>query len=1396
MPEAAHGAHEATPQPQQQAGTTTVDHAPVPGAADAPRRGWLGRLSDRVRGRRAAPPTPNADHPATTPTPPTPEPQQHTDTATQPEPAPTGNTVVQQQERPSVGPPPKELTIGMVSAHQRIEHQGVNGGRGQEGIQVLEERARELARKMMTENREKWQGRFSGLRNFPERFWKYSIGDVATYNKEKAHAIKLLAESGLQMTNIDYSFFNAVDQAARTRLAPRRSGILGRVRGVSDFFNELTFREGALHNSRLEVMRQLRTAAENPHNNNANVDAALLTQYKSLLTGDFQASEALASKVTTEFGNQLIHATVGEKMAENSVVLEDYVKDAQGNVVLDAQGNPEKNKFTQFFKENVIKRVLAEGLANNGNVSADTLLRTRREIQEFFFSKEFVSWYDLQSPDVRRSLDLSLSYGTDIIPALQEAVLPQILQAREHMSAAGNLETYINEMVLKVQVGTLESGQKGVIEEGILERAASRTITNQRVQELYRQRRQAGNAPRLIPDTYLNAAVGRADLIGSLGRVGSHQILMAGVAGAGLYVGSRMLGRGANLVAPVIGGAVVGGALRGFQEHRLVGRERQQHAVESETGYTFSQDMKRRQQFEGKIYHMREMQTDLVDPMQRLLTELKTNNTLSTDQALHLLGYVADTKARFNIMDTDGVGLLAAQNQQAYQIEKTNLEITQAKAMAGLADLLARDPAKMTEIQQRLRIQNIPNNTDALTFITNQLSMAQQRYIREGVGQNPDYQAALGNLTIAQADSMRARDRSYNWYRGRRVAGAVALGALPAVSYGVSNWALNEGAGYLVNNNIAGAGKLAESLGYAAKAPDLAIGGVTPKDWFDNPQDINLGNGMELRMDPTLVDGGKVFRLHDAATGDVIPGPPMWLQRAADGSTSVVIAGRYDQLSPGLQQMFGADWDHHETDLHNMFAHTKAIAQNGPAKIPDEVIGGANDYKGNFLLNTHDVNQVLNDKGESYDPWAARMNNMDPLTGKLEIGKMSITAPDGTMLNGFTNADGSYEINLKHYGNIDLLKNPTHLSAIEAAMKDEGWDVTKTGDVLHVVPPTATEYIPKDQFAFGHTDLGLPLFWARRPLEQPETVRGATPPRIPRTPQQPDEEIPSGLPPAPTDQTTPPPAPPAPRPDEEDEEPEEPVPAPRPPEEEEVPEEIPPIPEEEIPEAELPEGEDVSDQVTEDVNEGQRQQVEQNSYERVRALGVVVTEDMDSEELLREIQKDHPDWVNDYVHKKIANEAIAHVRVEKTQDQLATIVDEIEGISDQHREYLKRNISPNFLAKINAALERKLISREDTAVVLGTMFSAFSGKSNAQLTAAKQPVPATLQIVLQSLKGRGVKADAVDEVEHVLGNILHEKPELATLLDTTDRQRQGALLRLMIDTYGEERKAREHTENG
>lgn len=1025
----------------------------------------------------AAPPTPPPPAPVSGEQLPPPAPVRH---VSQTEPPPPTPAPVKQESKKPAEPLPRELTAGMVAAQHKIEHTNQQSGKRVESMQVIQERNRETGAMLISADRTKWEGRYKGLRGLSERIWKTSFGRINNKNKEESHGGKLNAEAGLQMVGMDAIFFNKVDLAARARVEQQRQGFFSKASGgIRDALSELTFREKDLHRARLGIVRELRDAAENPAQANQ-VDAGLFAEYKSLLTGDFTEAEALAAKVSSEAGDQLLRTTIGEKMGASAVILD--------------------GSFGDYIKNNVMKPIITEGLVS-GTVSEETLMQARMKMQEAFFQPDFVQWYDAQPQDVRDGFNLSLSYGSDIVPLVHEVMLPQVLEAEDHRISIENLDDYLKEFVLKVQVGTLKAGQEGTMEKSFIEKAGERSIKNKDVLDIYQRLRSAGTAPNLVPDTYLNASVRRADVLGRVLRVGTNPALIGAATGIAIAAGSGFTRLNA-VVGGVLGSAGVAGVLEGYGEWKKTGQERKQHNIERAIGYTFSTEMKRREEMKKYEYNMRGMQTDLVDPMQLLLTKAQeNNNTLSVDQCMVLMSYVADTDARFNIMENRGIDLLMSNNSQSYQVEKTNLELTKFRAMAKLREILTNDPAKADAIKTQLNIA-VPAGADALDFITQQLTGDQVTHIEKGTGQNVDYQVAMGHLTVDKAESIKARDRAFVKYRMWKTTKAFARGAAPGVIFVGSNTLINMGANYVVENDLLGLGNVAENMGYATRGPEPTIGGVTLKDWYDIPQDINLGNGVEIRMDPTIVDGGKIVRLHDAVTGDVIPGPSVWLQRGADGSTSIITAGRPDQLPAGFSNLFG-NWDHHTTSLHNMLEHTQSIAQNGVDKIPDEVIGGANDYKGNFLLNTHDVHQVLNDKGQAYDAWAAATGRKDPLTGVMEVGKMSITGSDGTMINGFANPDGSYTMNLQHYGNTDLLSNPGKLLSMEAGLEMEGWDVTRTGDVLHVVPPTATEYTMPIDREFTGTNFGIPWFIGRRELERPEAVRGETPPRIPRKPEVP-----------------------------------------------------------------------------------------------------------------------------------------------------------------------------------------------------------------------------------------------------------------------------------------------------
>ena len=681
------------------------------------------------------------------------------------------------ETKPETKPLPTEATIAIAAGKQRIEHEDAQKEKV-EGMEVMEEKAREMARLQMTEDRKKWEGKLSWLKQLPARFWKFTFGDTATYGKEKSHSLKLLAEAGLQVTAIRHDILQDIDALARERVKANRSNVVKRIAGkVRDVVHELTFTERDLHSERLKIVRELRMAAEDPTNNQVIIQELqkanrldLLTNFTGLLTGDLQAAEGVARRINTEFGSELIHGLVGETMEAGLTF-----------------AGPQGQAVEKFLKEKVMFPILQAGIAT-GVVPDQVYLQVNRQMQDYFMSSEFIAWRDSLPPAVRDKFQETLSTVSDIAGFTKEYLLPQIRQTAAHERSAVDLENYVNNLVLKVNIGTLEAAQKGIIEEGRLERFASRSITNKRVHELYEQRRNSLNpSPQLVPQGYMDAAVGRAQAIRGLATLGVSNVTLGLATGVGLYATRATLGVGGRLVLPIVGGSVVGGGFRAVQERRLFTREWEQHGVERELNYQFPQDAKRRNEMQRLELHTRQMQSELADPMNAVTDKVK-NGTATDEEVINLMGLIADTEARMEFADVRGEkGLFRATEPQSYQVEKTNLEVAKAKAKASLQAILSADPARVTALQNQLGI-NVPAGQNAVDVVLKELTRSQIENLQNGTQATAQQQLALGNLTVAQAQSVDARERAFYRTRRRRMAGAFVT----TVAAGVGSAALTE----------------------------------------------------------------------------------------------------------------------------------------------------------------------------------------------------------------------------------------------------------------------------------------------------------------------------------------------------------------------------------------------------------------------------------------------------------------------------------------------------------------------------------------------------------------------------------------------------------------------------
>ncbi|QQG43283.1 MAG: hypothetical protein HYW45_03710 [Candidatus Daviesbacteria bacterium] len=1017
--------------------------------------------------------------------------------------------IPEENEPPPPPPPPpppelpREVEFGIAAGKTRIEHQ-TEIGQNRGNLERIEELSREQGRRQMTEDRQRWESRLSFVRQFLPRFWKYTVGEVATYNKEKNHAARLLAESGLQMTALPYEFLNQVDEAARQNIRQRRTGLGRLTGGIQDAFRELTFQEKDLHNERVAVVRNLRGSLDNPADPNLQQfiqqNPNLLLAYRNIATGDFQAAEALATKISSNWGGEIVQEVVnsraGERVSTEPIELTGEIK--------------------TYLVDSVIRPILTEGLQNNGTINPNTLHQVRRSVQEMFFRPEFIRWYDQQPQQVRDSLQLSLSYGSDIARFTQEVLLPQLLQAREHLQVDNNLQDYINNLSLKVNVGTLEAGTKGVVEEGLVERAASRTITNQEVFHVYQDLRNRNQAPVLIPDTYLNAAVTRADLLGGLTRAATNQIIMGVGIGVGIYVAQRLATGAAGVALPVIGGSVVAGVLRGAQERRLFTREREQHGVEEELGYQFPTDARRREQQRAIALHKKEMPAELTAPMQQILTEVQ-NRSATNDRLIQLMGLVADTQARVRLMDQIGYGLLSATDNtpEVYQQQKTELELTRASAQVALRSFLGQNQNRLMEIQNALLPNgNAPQNADRTDWLITQLTENQMDHLRNATAINANFQIALGNLGVNEAESIARRQQAFDAaLRYRIVSRGLMTTAAGIGGYALTNLTANA-VGNLLNPGGVSAG---ESLSPTEQNPPS-----TPQT---SPSPGFMENLQETK--PILGPEGE------------------WIKH----STNVDHREWYSYDRPGSQQNELRFYTHKEgesiiLDMRNMGDGFQKGLNPNPVKVPEIIQNKEAGWYFSLPSLPQDGVWVSDGADGNYDgilrldPNANPSLKVDPNNpnsmslaefSKIVLNQQALqNLPDGNIATEVYNRqdifnlgqDGKYGFieagRMVQRDGVNVLQNFATirgLGALPEAVEVKIPDLVPPEEPPSPIEPTpagpGTPETPLGREPF-YTDWGVPFFIARRPLEQPER-RGAPP-------------IPAGPRPTPTPTPTPIPA--------------------------------------------------------------------------------------------------------------------------------------------------------------------------------------------------------------------------------------------------------------------------------
>lgn len=1028
---------------------------------------------------------------------------------------------------PAPPPPPTDITVD-IAAGKKTQIVGERPVY----TEVFEANVRQLARDRMTEDREKW-GRRLSLGRFIERAWKWHIGEISTYGKEKGHAYELQAQSGLQTIVPDLVFLRGVDTLARQNISTQRRGF-GRLTGaIRDFGNEFIFRQKDLHRERVNVIRQLRQAVDNPNDPNLaqfiQNNQALVNEFRNMVRADYQAAEGMAQRLTDGFGDELVHTVAGERKGQQKIDLTGAVGD--------------------FFKQEVMQPLLANGIANGGTINEQVLFDTRRKVQEFFFSPRFTQWYDSQvaaNPALENDLMLSLTYGTDIIPVIQEVILPQIMQMKAHDEGAFNLESYMKEVVLKSNVGTLEAGGKTVVGEGRMERAASRAVTNQEVLRVYQRLRAQGAAPNLVPQPHLSAAVGRAEILGRLARVGTHQAVIGIGAGLGIWGAQRAGFIAGNALVPVIGGSVASGIMRGFQENRLFTREREQHEAEREINTQFPQDAARRRQMIEAERHKRVMETDLTVPMEQRLAQLNQPG-VPINVIRELMGLIADTKARYRLRDTQSLGLLASTNPLSYDAERTRLETTTANAGQQLRTIFNSNPGPLDTIGQQL---GVAANYD--TIMDNLIDI-QVNHIRTAAQLTGEQQLFLGSVAIGQGESLDARNRTSNRLRVRRVAmefsktaflapltfvgidfaadrayELVQAGLATPVGQQISG-AVQTGAGWAGERarNIPAApwvGDRFSELGGAARGAAERLGVITPvrfnaqtgQELFKKPTNMRLNDELTLAVDP-LTHAQRVMTPHEGPPGTTWPNWPdvrndvraiSFLGIDQSGQKITIDSHPFFLRSDGALISYGEPADFAKLDprvqsfltewqRNNLVGNTSQEQWlNQWFNIKDDVkdiLTNPNRNPDDFIMWHHMMIEMKDQPGIPQDVF----NKIDPallqqINGPIRMLELTYrpeeavqTAPRWiAQAAGYIGQNGDPHIIVSQAipGNERLML--TQFNEIAAELGKDAWQVNQLNPgTFDFVPANATVYMPPAE----KIDIpGIPIVMPRKPLEAPE----------------------------------------------------------------------------------------------------------------------------------------------------------------------------------------------------------------------------------------------------------------------------------------------------------------------
>lgn len=638
---------------------------------------------------------------------------------------------------------------------------------------VLEIENKAFAERQLSETKDKWDPKsiegLSGWQRFGkgverlfDRMWRGTLTEGFHRAKEYKHGLKLTAAAGIEGA-VTTEFNTEIDRRAREQIKTEHSSRKWYQKigyNAKNAFQEVFAMERDLHKKKVEITGNLRSQYENSPLDNTN-------PLFHLINRDIAAREEMARHLH-ETPIELLKQSHEKNQKVSSVKLE----------------GEQGKKVEKFLKEQILTKVMDEAIATRSTkISQKLHSDLDRDLQNYFFSEEFQAWRQTLTPDQQKAFENSFTYASDVLVQAEEGLIPAVLDNLDHYQSADRLNFDI-----ELTLGTAQFGANTEAKKNEWGSNKERASLNKKIWD--RMRREVGSGTDAsFPHRAeaINQGLKRERIISAIDSIGRSEVLAAGLGLFGTKLATSALRASTGWIP--VGGGVAAGAVAGWKEWGRMDRMRAQYGYEETMGMSHPQaaNAVRSTEFRGVDYNRLEMGRR-IQQLGDISQKLGTPNFNETD-VIQALGYLADSNARINLGNKHGINLLTASKNTAegyaiFQREQRLHDLARVATIAKVQEALG-NPDLLTKVGEKMGIAEANRNFDNyLTTLTNHL----ESNLEQGTQVPAEVQVALGALTIDQALSIQARDRSYSKLRlksvGKRAATTGVIAGLASAGLG------------------------------------------------------------------------------------------------------------------------------------------------------------------------------------------------------------------------------------------------------------------------------------------------------------------------------------------------------------------------------------------------------------------------------------------------------------------------------------------------------------------------------------------------------------------------------------------------------------------------------------